>query len=113
MTTSSQGRATTNLSGSGNQIISSGRDPLALMELVISSLGQKSDRIKILSKILPCILTLGKVEQGALLVIGNEAHRLTAVIKQRLPDEVVRQFTGEELGQQLLAGQQVYLTSQR
>jgi transcriptional regulator with GAF, ATPase, and Fis domain len=83
------------------------------MELVINSLGQKSDRIKILSKLLPRILTLSEVEQGALLVIGNEAQRLTAIIKQRLPDEVIRQFTGGELGQQLLAGKQVYLTAQR
>ncbi|HXV97862.1 MAG TPA: hypothetical protein VEC93_05515, partial [Anaerolineae bacterium] len=90
------------------------RDPMALVELVINSLSQKSDKIKILSKILPRILTLGEVEQGALLVVGNEANRLTAVIKQKLPDEVIRQFTtGGELGQQLLAGKQIYLTSQR
>jgi GAF domain-containing protein len=83
------------------------------MELVIGSLGQKSDKIKILSEILPRILALGEVEQGALLVVGNEAHQLTAVIKQKLPDEVIRQFTREGLGQQLLTGKQVYLTSQR
>jgi transcriptional regulator with GAF, ATPase, and Fis domain len=90
------------------------RDPMALVELVINSLSQKSDKIKILSKLLPRLLTLGEVEQGALLVVGNEANRLTAVIKQKLPDEVIRQFTtGGELGQQLLAGKQIYLTSQR
>jgi len=106
-------RGTTIPSDTGNQITPPDRDYLALMELVINSLGQKSDKLKTLSKILPCILTLGEVEQGALLVVGNEANRLTAVIKQRLPDEVIRQFTGGELGQQLLAGKQVYLTSQR
>ncbi len=113
MNTLSQARATTILSNTGNQLPSPDHDPLALMELVLNSLGQKSDKIKILSKILPRILTLSEVEQGALLVIGNEAQRLTAIIKQRLPDEVIRQFTGGELGQQLLAGKQVYLTSQR
>jgi GAF domain-containing protein len=106
-------RGTTIPSDTGHQIISPDRDSLALMELVINSLGQKSGKLKTLSKILPCILTLGEVEQGALLVVGNESNRLTAVIKQRLPDEVIRQFTGGELGPQLLAGKQVYLTSQR
>jgi GAF domain-containing protein len=104
--------ATSQFRAPGNKITFPERDPLVLMEQVINSLGQKSDKIKILSKLLPRILVLGEVEQGALLVVGNEAHRLTAAIKQRLPDEVIRQFTGEQLGQQLLAGQQVYLTSQ-
>jgi hypothetical protein len=107
MTESLQARGTTIPSDTGHQITRPDRDSLALMELVINSLGQKSDKLKTLSKILPCILTLGEVEQGALLVVGNEANRLTAVIKQRLPDEVIRQFTGGELGQQLLAGKQV------
>lgn len=104
---------TPNPSSTSDQATPRGRDPLTLMELVISSLGQKSDKIKILSQILPRILALGEVEQGALLVVGNEARQLTAVIKQKLPDEVIRQFTGEELSRQLLAGKQVYLTSQR
>ncbi|GIK37745.1 MAG: hypothetical protein BroJett011_15780 [Chloroflexota bacterium] len=113
MATLSQPRATSNPSSTSDQTTPPGRDPLVLMELVINSLGQKSDKIKILSEILPRILALGEVEQGALLVVGNDAHQLTAVIKQKLPDEVIRQFTREELGQLLLAGKQVYLTSQR
>ncbi|MBE7555768.1 MAG: GAF domain-containing protein [Anaerolineales bacterium] len=113
MATLSQPRPASNPSSTSDQTTPPSRDPLILMELVINSLGQKSDKIKILSEILPRILALGEVEQGALLVVGNEAHQLTAVIKQKLPDEVIRQFTREELGQQLLAGKQVYLTSQR
>ncbi len=113
MTILPQSQANPKLSNTGQQVTPTDHDPLVLMELVINSLGQKSDRIKILSKMLPRVLSLGGVEQGALLVVGNEARRLTAVIKQRLPDEVIRQFTGGELGQQLLAGKQVYLTSQR
>lgn len=113
MTILPQSQANPKLSNTGQQVTPTDHDPLVLMELVINSLGQKSDRIKILSKMLPRVLSLGGVEQGALLVVGNEARRLTAVIKQRLPDEVIRQFTGGEPGQQLLAGKQVYLTSQR
>lgn len=100
-------------SNTNDQITTSGYDPLALMETVISRLGQKSDKIKILSEILPCILALSGVEQGALLVVGNEANQLTAAIKQKLPDEVIQQFTREGLGQQLLAGQPIHLTLQR
>jgi GAF domain-containing protein len=96
----------------GSQLQPNG-DQMALMELVINTLGQKSDKIKILSQVLPYILSLCQVELGALLVVGNEAKRLAAVIKKGLPDEVIVRFTGGPLGEELLTGKQVYLTAQR
>lgn len=94
----------------GNQAKSE-RDYLAVMEGVINTLAQRADKMKILRQLLPYALSIGEVEMGALLVVGDQANHLTVVVRQGLPDEVLQQLTLGDLGRDLLAGHLLHLTS--
>lgn len=86
-------------------------DYLMVMEAVINTLAQRADKMKILRQLLPYALSISEVEMGALLVVGDQGNQLTMVVRQGLPDEVLQQISLGDLGQDLLTGQLLHLTS--
>lgn len=84
-----------------------------VIEQLITSIGQETDKKKVLGLILPCALAISGSEVGALLVTDDEQKRLKAVVRQGLPGEVIEQLTTGDLANLLLIGQRLWVKSRR
>jgi transcriptional regulator with GAF, ATPase, and Fis domain len=84
-----------------------------VIEQLITSIGQETDKKKVLGLILPCALAISGSEVGALLVTDDEHKKLRAVVRQGLPGEVIEQLTSGDLANLLLIGQRLWVKSRR
>ena len=84
-----------------------------VIEQLITSIGQETDKKKVLGFILPCALAISGTEVGALLVTDDEHKRLRAVVRQGLPGEVIEQLASGDLANLLLMGQRLWVKSRR
>ncbi len=84
-----------------------------VIEQLITSIGQETDKKKVLGVILPCALAISGTEVGALLLTDDEHKRLKAVVRQGLPGEVIEQLASGDLANLLLMGQRLWVKSRR
>lgn len=92
---------------------------VTILESVIGTVSQKTDKTKILGGLLPHALAVCEAESGAFLVVGDEtnlhngkANHLIVVNRQEMPDEIIKHLIKGPLTQQLLSGQTVWLQPQ-
>ena len=84
-----------------------------VIEQLITSIGQETDKKKVLGVILPCALAVSETEVGALLVTDDEQKRLKAVVRHGLPGEIIEQLANGDLANLLLMGQRLWVKSRQ
>ncbi len=85
---------------------------LAVIEKLITAIGQETNKKRILGPVLPYALTVSGTDVGALLVTGDTANSFRAVVQRGLSKEIVRQLTTGDLSNLLLVGQRLWMKPQ-